>query len=108
MPKTIAVTSTEITQAIADSLNTIVSMVKAVLEKTPPELAADVLDQGVVLTGGSALLRNLDRLLTQETGVNCQVADDPMSCVALGAGLALEHLDLIKRNLPTEEELVAV
>jgi rod shape-determining protein MreB len=106
LPKTITVTSTEIGQAIADPLNTIVSMVKAVLERTPPELAADVLDQGVVLTGGGSLLRNLDQLLTQETGVNCHVAEEPMTCVALGAGLALEHLDLIKRNLPTEEELV--
>ena len=107
LPKTITVTSKEITQAISDPLNTIVSAVKAVLERTPPELAADVIDQGVVLTGGGALLRNLDQLLTQETGVNCQVADEPMNCVALGAGLALEHLDDIKRNLPTEEELVA-
>lgn len=107
LPKTITVTSKEITQAISDPLNTIVSAVKTVLERTPPELAADVIDQGVVLTGGGSLLRNLDQLLTQETGVNCQVADEPMNCVALGAGLALEHLDDIRRNLPTEEELVA-
>lgn len=109
LPKTITITSTEITQAIQDNLSTIVSAVRAVLERTPPELASDVIDHGIVLTGGGALLRHLDELIIQETGVPCHVADHPLTCVAIGAGIALEYLDVIKRNLPTEEEsLVAM
>ncbi len=104
LPKTITVTSVEIAQAIQDHLATIVQAVKSVLERTPPELASDVMDHGIVLTGGGALLRHLDELLTQECGVPCYVADAPLQCVAIGAGVALEHLDLVKRNLPTESE----
>ena len=91
-------------QSIQDCIGTIVQTVRAVLEKTPPELAADVIDRGIVLTGGGALLRHMDELLTQETGVPCYVADNPLECVAIGAGIALDHLDVIKRSLPTEEE----
>jgi rod shape-determining protein MreB len=93
-----------VAQAIQDCLGTIVQTVRAVLEKTPPELASDVIDRGIVLTGGGALLRHMDELLTQETGVPCYVADNPLECVAIGAGIALDHLDVIKRSLPTEEE----
>jgi len=78
--------------------------VHSVLERTAPELASDVIDRGIVLTGGGALLRNIDQLLTQETGVPCHIAENPMNCTAIGAGAALEHLDVIKRSLPTEEE----
>lgn len=106
LPKTITVTSKEITGAIGDCLGAVVSTVKGVLEKTPPELVSDVIDQGIILTGGGALMRGIDELITQETGVPCHVAQDPMRCVAIGAGLALERIDLIKRNLPTEEELL--
>ena len=74
---------------------------------TPPELASDVIDRGIVLTGGGALLRHLDLLLTQETGVPCHVAENPLDCVAIGAGVALEYLDVIKRSLPTEEETLS-
>ncbi len=104
LPKTITLTSIEVAQAIQDCLGTIVQTVRAVLEKTPPEMAADVIDRGIVLTGGGALLRHMDELLTQETGVPVYVADDPLECVAIGAGIALDHLDVIKRSLPTEEE----
>jgi rod shape-determining protein MreB len=104
LPKTITVTSTDLCGAIQDGLATIVQAVRSVLEKTPPELASDVIDNGIVLTGGGALLRHMDELITQETGVPCVVAEDPRQCVAIGAGIALEYLDLIKRNLPTEEE----
>ncbi|MCL4242779.1 MAG: rod shape-determining protein [Dehalococcoidia bacterium] len=104
LPKTISLTSNEVAQSIQDCLGTIVQTVRAVLEKTPPELAADVIDRGIVLTGGGALLRHMDELLTQETGVPCYVADNPLECVAIGAGIALDHLDVIKRSLPTEEE----
>jgi rod shape-determining protein MreB len=104
LPKTITITSTEITGAIQEGLALVVQCVRSVLERTPPELASDVIDHGIVLTGGGALLRHLDDLITQETGVPCVVADEPMQCVAIGAGIALEYFELIKRNLPTEEE----
>ena len=104
LPKTITITSLEVVQSIQDGLATIVQAVRTVLERTPPELAADVIDRGIVLTGGGALLRHMDELLTQETGVPCYVADSPLECVAIGAGIALDHLDVIKRSLPTEEE----
>ncbi len=104
LPKTITLSSVEIAQAIQDCLGVIVQTVRAVLEKTPPELAADIIDRGIVLTGGGALLRHLDELLTEETGVPCYVADNPLECVAIGAGIALDHLDIIERSLPTEEE----
>jgi rod shape-determining protein MreB and related proteins len=104
MPKTLTVTSSDVTAAIQDSLATIVSVVRSVLERTPPELASDVIDRGIVLTGGGALLRHLDVLLAQETGIPVHVAENPLDCVAIGAGVALEYLDVIKRSLPTEEE----
>ena len=106
LPKTITLNSVEIVQAIQDPLATIVQAVRTVLERTPPELAADVIDRGIVLTGGGALLRHLDELLTQETGVPCYVADNPLECVAVGASIALDHLDIIERSLPTEEEML--
>ncbi len=104
LPRTTTVSSNEITQALQDSLASIVQTVRAVLERTPPELAADIIDRGVVLAGGGALLRHMDILLTQESGIACHVADNPMECTAIGSGVALEHLDVIKRSLPTEEE----
>jgi len=100
LPKTIRVTSGEITEAIAEQLVTIVCVVKNVLEKTPPELASDVIDRGIVMTGGGALLRGFNQLLTKETGVPCYVADNPIACVALGAGKALENYEVIRRSLP--------
>lgn len=104
LPKTITVSSVEITQALADPLAMIVGAVKSVLERTPPELASDVIDNGIVLTGGGSLLRHMDTLIAQETGIFTQVAEDPLNCVAIGAGVALEYLDEIRRSMPTEEE----
>ncbi len=104
LPRTITVTSSDVTQAIADPLQSIVGAARSVLERTPPELASDVVDRGIVLSGGTGMLRNLDRLITQEIGIPCYVADSPMECVAMGAGIALEHLDLIKRAQPAEGE----
>jgi rod shape-determining protein MreB len=104
LPRTITLSGNEITVALQDTLGSIVQTVRSVLERTPPELAADVIDRGLVLTGGGALLRHLDVLLTQETSIPCHVADNPLECTAIGAGVALEHLDVIKRSLPTEEE----
>jgi rod shape-determining protein MreB len=99
LPRTITVGSNEITEAMEPVLQQIVNAVKSVLEQTPPELASDVIDKGMVLSGGGALLRNMDRLLTQVTGVACYVAENPLYCVAKGTGLALEHLDFFRRSL---------
>jgi rod shape-determining protein MreB len=100
LPRTIRVTSNEITEAIAEPLTAISGVVRAVLEKTPPELASDIIDRGMVLVGGGALIRNIDRFLTRETGVPCFVAENPMACVAIGAGRALEQLDMIRKSMP--------
>ena len=100
LPKTISVTSDEITEAIGDPLSSIVNTVRQTLEKTPPELASDIIDRGMILTGGGAQLRNIDQLFRQETGVPCFPADDPIACVAVGAGRALENLEIMRRFLP--------
>src|SRR5688500_2876706 len=106
LPKTIVMTSNEVTTALQDTLVTIVGAVRTVLEKTPPEMASDVVDRGIILTGGGSLLRGLDELVAEQSNVPCQVADNPLDCVAIGAGAALDYLDVIKRSLPTEEELL--
>ena len=98
LPKNIVLDSREVAEAIQDPLAQIVGAVRSVLEETPPELAADIYDKGIVLTGGGALLRNLDRYLVMHTGVPAIVADDPQTCVARGTGLALEHFEVLKRN----------
>ena len=104
LPRTITVQSSEICQAIQEQLGAIVHIVRAVLEQTPPELAADVIDHGIVLTGGGARLRHLDALLLGEVGVPVHIADEPDRCVARGAGAALDYFDVIARSIPTEEE----
>lgn len=96
LPKTMAVTSDEITEALTDTVNSIVDAVKVTLEKCPPELAADIMDRGIVLTGGGGLLRNLDRLLARETGMPVLVAENALDCVAIGTGRALENIHLFK------------
>jgi rod shape-determining protein MreB len=100
LPRTIRVTSSEVTDSISEPLAAISSVVRSVLEKTPPELASDIIDRGMVLVGGGALLRNVDRFLTKETGVPCFVAENPMACVAIGAGRALEQLEMLKQSMP--------
>ncbi|MFQ5880656.1 MAG: rod shape-determining protein, partial [Dehalococcoidia bacterium] len=104
LPRTVSVNASEVCQSSQDPLQAIVGAVRSVLERTPPELASDVIDRGIVLTGGGALLRNIDRLITQEIGISCYVADNPMDCVAIGAGIALDHLELIKRAQPPAGE----
>jgi len=99
LPRTVTVTSDEVTKAIHDPIYSIIRGVKSVLEKTPPELAADIIDKGMVMTGGGSLLRNLDILLTEETGIPCHIADQPMLCVALGTGIALEHFEVLRKVL---------
>jgi len=86
LPKTVTITSEEVRESMAEPLSSIIDAVKAVLEKTPPELAADIIDRGIVLTGGGALLRGIDSLLAEVTGIPVIVADDPMSCVVIGTG----------------------
>ncbi len=104
LPRTITVHASEVTQAIQEQIGAIVQAVRVVLERTPPELAADVIDRGIVLTGGGAELRRLDELLRHETGVPVHVADDPLECVAKGSGAALDYLEVVARAMPTEEE----
>ncbi|HVE80733.1 MAG TPA: rod shape-determining protein [Candidatus Dormibacteraeota bacterium] len=99
LPKTISVSSNDITEAMADELEKIILAIRAVLEQTPPELSSDIIDRGMMLTGGGALLKNLDKLLTNVTGVPCIVADDAQLCVVRGAGIALNNLDEYKRSL---------
>ena len=93
IPRSFTVTSNEILEALTDPLNQIVTAVKAALEQTPPELASDIAERGMMLTGGGALLRDLDRLLLEETGLPIHVAEDPLTCVARGSGIALERMD---------------
>ena len=99
LPRTIPLSSSEVMEAIEKPLQQIVTAVRAVLEETPPELASDIIDKGMVMTGGGALLRNMDRLLTQVTGVPCHVAENALNCVALGTGLAMEHFEFFKSSL---------
>jgi len=99
LPKIIELTSTEITEAIRPTLNQIIGAVKSVLEETPPELAADIIDKGIVMSGGTSLLNGFDKYLTQEIGVPSHVAEDPMSCVVKGIGVALENIELYKRAI---------
>lgn len=103
LPKTITIRSSEVREAISEPLAAIVAAVRSVLEQTPPELASDVIDKGIIISGGGALLRHIDRLLTLETGVPCHQAENPLACVATGAGLALERIELLRRNLPVVE-----
>jgi len=99
LPRTIPFTSSEVMEALEQPLQQIVGSVRAVLEETPPELSSDIIDKGMVMSGGGALLRNIDKLLTQVTGVPCHVAENSLDCVALGTGLALEHFDFFKKSL---------
>jgi rod shape-determining protein MreB len=101
LPKTITVTSGEVTEAISEPLAAIVNVVRSVLERTPPELSSDIIDRGIAILGGGAQLRNIDRMLTQETGVPCYIAEDPISRVAVGAGRALDNIHILRQSLPT-------
>lgn len=97
LPKTVTVTSSEVREAMLDPLNTIVDSVRVTLERCPPELSADLVDRGIMLAGGGALLRGLDRLLMEETGLPVHVAEDPLSAVAEGTGKVLEELAFLKK-----------
>jgi rod shape-determining protein MreB len=99
LPRTVTISSNEITKAMTEELEKIILAIRAVLEQTPPELSSDIIDRGMVLTGGGALLKNLDKLLTKIIGVPCVVAEEPLLCVAKGTGIALDNLDEYKRSL---------
>jgi len=99
LPKTISISSNEVTEAMQNEIEKIVLAVRNVLGQTPPELSSDVIDRGMVMTGGGSLLRNLDKLLTKATGIPSYVADDALFCVAKGTGVALENLDDYKRSV---------
>lgn len=98
LPKTIEITAEEVSKALHDTVYAIVDAVKNTLEKTPPELAADIMDRGIVLTGGGALLRNIDKIISEETNMPVLIAENPLDCVAIGTGKALEHIDLFKNK----------
>ena len=102
VPRSFTISSNEVLEAMTDPLNNIVSAVKTALEQTPPELGADIANKGMVLTGGGALLRDLDRLLMEETGLPVLIADDPLTCVVRGSGMALEHMDKSTSIFTTE------
>lgn len=102
LPRTITVTSDDITKAIEPVLMQIIATVKAVLEDTPPELAADIIDKGIVMSGGTSMLRNFDKLMTDETGVPAHVAEDALFCVVRGTGVVLENIELWKRTVTTK------
>ncbi len=100
LPRTITITSDEVTEALSEPLAAVIGVIKTVLEKTPPELSSDIIDRGMVLIGGGALLRKVDELFTRETGVPAYVADAPIACVAMGAGKALEQYEVLRRSMP--------
>jgi rod shape-determining protein MreB len=99
LPRTIPIYSSEITEALAEPLHEIIEAIKRVLHDTPPELASDIMERGITMSGGTSLLRNIEKLVFQETGVPARIADDPLLCVAKGTGIALEHLDVYKRSI---------
>jgi rod shape-determining protein MreB len=99
LPRTAQVSTNDIVKAIDKELRAIIRAIKDVLQETPPELASDIIDQGIILTGGSSLLRNLPELIYQKTGVKARLADEPLYCVVRGTGVALDHLDTYKRSI---------
>ena len=99
LPRSIDVATNEIVKAIDPALREIAKAIKSVLQETPPELASDIIDHGIVMTGGSSLLRNIDELVRRSTGVKARIADEPLLCVAKGTGIALEHLEVYKKSV---------
>ncbi len=103
LPKTVEVSSNEITEALQDELREVINAIKKVLQETPPELASDIIDKGTILSGGGALLNNLDQLITKTIGVPCYIAENPLQCVARGTGQVLDNLDVYKRTILTNK-----
>ena len=103
LPENIVVTSDQIRGALEDPLSQVLDAIRITLERTPPELSADIIDQGITLTGGGALLRGLDKLIHNETGMPVQIAENPLDCVAMGAGMVLDNIDKLTDVLSEEE-----
>jgi rod shape-determining protein MreB len=103
LPKNIKLTSTEISEALQEPLGEIVLIIKALLRETPPELSADIMDKGMIISGGGALLKNIDQLISQTIGVPCFIAQDSLTCVARGAGVVLDNLDAYKRSVMSKK-----
>nr|WP_300002058.1 rod shape-determining protein [Tissierella sp.] len=105
LPKTLEITSDEIYEALREPVYNIIEAIKITLEKTPPELASDIIEQGIMLTGGGALLDGIDRLIMEETGMPVKIADEPLDCVAIGTGLALDNIEVLKKTLYSSKKL---
>ena len=105
LPKNLSITSAEITDAIKEPINAIIDSIKLTLEKTPPELASDIMDRGIMLTGGGALLSGLDKLIREETGMPVMIAEKPLDCVVMGAGKVLEEIETLKKVLISPKKL---
>ena len=103
LPETITVTTEDINEAMKDSLNEILRIIKLTLEQTPPELASDIMERGITLSGGLSLLRNIDRLVSDETGMPVFIADDPEKCVVKGVGMALDNIEVLKKATKTRK-----
>ena len=99
LPKNVRVSSSEIRDAMAEVISEIVEVIKMALEETPPELAGDIIENGIILTGGGALIRNMDRLVSNVTGIPVLVSDNPLDCVAAGTGKALESIQVMSRSM---------
>ena len=103
LPKSIEVNANHVCEAVNEPVSMIVDAVRNTLERTPPELSADIMDRGIVMTGGSSMLRNLDRLISQETGMPVFVSDEALNCVALGTGIAVENIDIYRKGFMTSK-----
>ena len=103
LPRTIEINSNEISEAIQEPLEAVVNATRMVLSETPPELSSDIIDKGMIMTGGGSMRRRINELLTEVTGVPCYVADQPANCVAIGTGLALEHIDILRDSLSGDD-----
>ena len=104
LPKNISITPAEVREALSDSISQVIDAIKTTLERTPPELAADIIDNGITLTGGGAMLRGLDDLISHETGITVHIADNPLDCVAIGTGRVLEDIDKLRDVLSDAED----
>ncbi len=105
LPKTIEITAVEVFKALSEPVSSIIEAIKVTLEKTPPELASDIMDRGIVMAGGGSLLRGLDRLVSEETGMPVHIAEEPLNCVGLGTGKVLENIDVLKKVLITPKRI---
>ncbi|MCL1923986.1 MAG: rod shape-determining protein MreB, partial [Defluviitaleaceae bacterium] len=105
LPKTITINSVEVKKSIEEPVSSIIDAIKSTLEETPPELASDIMESGIVLTGGGALLGDLDKLISSETGIPVIIADEPLNCVAIGTGMVLENLETLKNVLLSQRKL---